>query len=519
MSKRYLLVAAAALPAMASALPVPYISPTHVFSQADVTAGFDGTLAGDDSTVICGDDDVCPTDAEQPLVDKSGTTLYPVDSEFGYIVSDFVGAAQKSRDGDYGEGFVGNHTDGDGSGLMVANAPTVEFRAGPNRGTWCSGMGGTSVKCSSEHFVVMEHVLTCHETVPYAYADPATGDQADLIDPETQTVIGTCGDGDALLDTTLNVVENNLPGDTLLTSMDQLAPNESTVREDIALGDDYSITKKDDGKPLYRWGDMVKRPNDIRLYASLPLPAAWKQKDLGGNYTAYTVLDAKLHVRHMITNNPNDQIRPEDMENEAATGILPEYAEVSGNWQSSKDCYEGDGDYIPAGTILRNSGFTDVSAFSADLQDGLTNAWYTSLDRDPFDGVLDSAESGPRWRLKSNKFGQDIPSLEIPTDECTQPPFIGGTERYEVGTVVTTTIDLLDWEGISPLKTSIGWVDQTQNDINLEQEGNPAISVNGTPLTEDFDLAIYIKGDSKSTVIYDAWLEITWDDGITVPLP
>ena len=30
-------------------------------------------------------------------------------------------------------------------------------------------------------------------------------------------------------------------------------------------------------------------------------------------------------VNHHITNNPNDQLRPEDLENEAATGRKPSY--------------------------------------------------------------------------------------------------------------------------------------------------------------------------------------------------
>jgi len=29
--------------------------------------------------------------------------------------------------------------------------------------------------------------------------------------------------------------------------------------------------------------------------------------------------------------------------------------------------------------------------------------------------------SGPRWRLRANKFGQDIPGLEIPRLECSKP--------------------------------------------------------------------------------------------------
>ena len=58
---------------------------------------------------------------------------------------------------------------------------------------------------------------------------------------------------------------------------DLLNPNESTIDYDIAYGDDYSVTMKDDGKLLYRWGNAVKRPNDVRLDVELPLPDEWKR--------------------------------------------------------------------------------------------------------------------------------------------------------------------------------------------------------------------------------------------------
>ncbi len=66
----------------------------------------------------------------------------------------------------------------------------------------------------------------------------------------------------------------------------------------------------------------------------------------------FPVSSAKLVVKHVVTNNPNDQIRPEDLENEAAIGRLPSY-KVTGSgatevWTSLKDCYEGDGDVIDA---------------------------------------------------------------------------------------------------------------------------------------------------------------------------
>ena len=41
--------------------------------------------------------------------------------------------------------------------------------------------------------------------------------------------------------------------------------------------------------------------------------------------------------------------------------------------------------------------------------------------------------SGPRWRLKPGKFGQDLPALEIPIIECSKPPFKSDNIKYSVG--------------------------------------------------------------------------------------
>ena len=47
-------------------------------------------------------------------------------------------------------------------------------------------------------------------------------------------------------------------------------PNDKTdTQNNIALRTDYSVQLKDDGKALYGWGAFHKRPNDMRLYASL----------------------------------------------------------------------------------------------------------------------------------------------------------------------------------------------------------------------------------------------------------
>jgi hypothetical protein len=488
----------------------PRYSVTHTFSVADIQGGFSGVLQADDSTIICGEygGPAC-TNVQPKIAKQSGETLYPIDSEFGFYVEDFVGGAQKVRDNDYGEGWAANINDMTyGDGVMIANAKTDTFKTPAKMGSWCTGLGGTLVKCSSEHYSTFEHVLTCHETVPYTTTDPSSSAQKDLIDPETGVVVGNCAD--ARLDDTLQIVRDGVVTSELLTSTTpgvQMEANESTVRNDIALGKDYSVSLKDDGKPLYRWGNAVKRPNDVRMYAKMALPNGWKQP--GANYI---VLEATLTVNHEITNNPNDQLRPEDMENEAATGRLPSYTESGGNWLSAIDCYEGDGDYIPAGTIFKNASFAQGSdAFSSDLRLGLTNAWYTTIDRDPFEAGVDV---GPRWRLGSNKFGQDLPSLEIPSNACSQPPFKHDTYKYTTGDFTTTVIDLLDFNGTSPLSTSKGWVDASLNNVNIGANGDPSagngISINGLPLTNDFDLGVYIKGDAKGMKIYDATLEILY---------
>jgi hypothetical protein len=185
--------------------------------------------------------------------------------------------------------------------------------------------------------------------------------------------------------------------------------------------------------------------------------------------------------------------------------------------------------------------------WSGDLKEYLTNAYYTTIDRDPFEWSYEKNDAGeiheyigspvpfnddvevnlnvklilgPRWPLKANKCGQDIPGLEIPTVECSLPPFQKGNIKYEVGEQVMTVINLLDWNEDdndgqpSPLASSKGWVDVETNYgviINREINGTKVTS-NGLPMSEDFDLAVYIKGDRKPTAIYNAHLEITYED-------
>ncbi len=185
-----------------------YISPEpHTFSINDVQGDFegrtyggtttsDGTIPADTSIICTGGG--CPASiTDNKLLPNQNITLYPVDSTFGYEVVDFLGAAQKKRDNDYMEGYVGNITAGfptsaviDGEivnfnppitgGIAVSNAATEVYKVKPPLGTWCRGLGGNSVKCETEHYSVMEHVLSCHEVIPYFFADPVTGIQAIL---------------------------------------------------------------------------------------------------------------------------------------------------------------------------------------------------------------------------------------------------------------------------------------------------------------------------------------------------
>jgi hypothetical protein len=564
---------------------------THTFKIDDVVGGFDGRTYGvegnySDPSILCGlvPEIPCPADGPQPFTDKAGNMLYPIDSEFGFYVVDFAKAIQKLKDGVYTEGFVGNIvSEGEVVGLAVANLDTDTFRVPAPLGTWCAGIGNTSVKCSSEHYVVMEHVKSCHETVPYVYgdetrADPLTGDQAVLTDPLTGEELTDCED--TKLDNDLFIIGgvfDEETGDEIFPEGTQiigdqvlydgvdgyLLPNESTVLENIASSNDFSVTAKDDGKPLYRWGDLIKRPNDIRMYARMELPDEWKTEEAkaanGG--LGLRVDSALLYVDHLVTNNPNDQLRPEDMENEGATGRKPGYTDIGFARVSDTDCYEGDSDFIAAGTTWLTNGLYpydgldplagDPYAWSEDLQLGLSNGWYTTVDREPFEWAYDSDGdggpdasspvpddtlgtliSGPRWRLTSQKFGQDVPGLEIPIIECSEPPYQNDNIKYDVGAPYTTVINILDWDSedersvldpdtgelVSPLAFSNGWVDDEANDgaipnpdILVQNVDLDAISINGAPLSSDYDLQVYIKGDKKATSIFSATLMISYE--------
>ncbi|MCA1285746.1 hypothetical protein [Salipiger bermudensis] len=667
-----------------------YSSALHVFSVDDLTATFSGLQFPDYPEML----DTAGAVVE-PYVSHAGNILYGIDNEFGFHVTDFIGAEEKELDGDYAEGFAGNiyGEGGEIVGIAVRNAETDLFLSGAPFGTWSLGLGGSTVKASTEHYTTMQALLSdqaypgdenaiggldddlkmadlyvaedgsltegplndfyVKETVAALQAamdspDPALDTVLTDVDFDrdgtldtyrlTKTTVDYDSDGDGVTEAitvgavdignngTLDVVDsflNGYGGEADLT--DLLEPNESSVTYNIAYGQDYSVTLKDDGKLLYRWGEAVKRPNDIRMEVNIDLPEEWTVDEDGNGIAdsledgsnGFVVTKAELIVTHTITNNPNDQIRPEDYENEAAIGRLPSYYIVTDPddaantlWVSPVDTYNGLGDALPSyfvldeagqidmsvvggtavynpdgelvgyrnedaegnavGTVLRDMSLVaaaaaaDLDFSTADLAEGFTDSWYTSTDREPFEWSYDmypddpyanvfvsftdaetaaaegyyedSLVSGPRWRLTPNKFGQDLPGLEIPLEPNSEPPFQSDNIKYDTGELTTTTINLLDWEGESPLATSEGWmvIDPTRLDLDADGvidagwsavngtlgagDAMPtglilsAVTPNGTVLEQNvFDTAIYVKGDRQDAAdLYDMQLVIEY---------
>ena len=484
--------------------------------------------------------------------------LFPIDSSFTTDELDFFGATPRLRDGVYEEGFAGDippsvdHPEG---GLEVSDVATDLFKAGAPSGSWAAGLGSESIKASTEHYTVMEAILTCYQTYEY---DFWTSPEDYALNPDRSVPERTREELEALGRSCEQLADpralNDLDGAPI--DLADLIPNEDSVIMDMAVDPDnaYSVTKKDDGKLLFRWGSSVKKPTDIRFQKSIPLPAEWKDAALDGQ-KGYRVTRAELIVNHNITNNPNDQIRPEDWENEAATGRLPDYTETAdGYWESKTACYEGNGNFIPAGTTFKYPAGVAPDVDASDLADGFTPAWFTTIQRDPFewsyrdaagdivgspvpDSTLGDLISGPRWRLKANKFGQDLPGLEIPSEECSPPPYQKGEIKYETGEPTTTVVNLLDWsadeprwtDAASPLAYSGGWIadwsSQTiPGQIVEPEDAARCIATNsegcvtelGTTLTDDFDVSFYIKGDVKPAQIYDVQLVLEYEE---VPLP
>lgn len=184
-------------------------------------------------------------------------------------------------------------------------------------------------------------------------------------------------------------------------------------------------------------------------------------------------------------------------------------------WATTDAYYAGDGTLYEAGTILRDSALVDaydgsllaaIGAGSEDQEEGYTNAWYTTMDREPFEPVLNEDGTdyvtGPRWRLLPDKYGQDLPSVVIPTDPSAPLPTVSADQKYEVGAETQTVLNLLDWAtDISLMNISAGW-----------QDNAGSVSVNGLNLTDDFDIAVYIKGDIKPATVYSAELLVDYEE-------
>lgn len=488
----------------------PTFTSSHIFSTNDVTGTFDGLTQ--ETSVEQRLTPVVDFTAD-PLVTEEGLNLYPVNSEFGFVLTDFVGAVEKdyALNPEYAEGWVGDIKDegGEQIGLTVSDAPTDTFKTPALLGTWLAGLGGNTVKASTEHYVVMQNVLSDQRY-------PGDSEAVYPLDDDLR-MIGGEYDGRLVADILPIVGDANEDG--TVDIRDVLDPNETTIDSNIAASSDYSVTVKDDGKLLYRWGNLIKKPNDIRLEATLELPDEWTAPDYETSVMGplFQITDAELLIRHTITNNPNDQVRPEDFENEAAIGTLPEYDVLpDGKWVSVDDYYAGDGTLYPAGTVLRDpaliplnagSALNDIGAMSTDLLNGFTNAYYTTMNREPFEPVITDGEYdiGPRWRLQPDKYGQDLPSVVIPQDPSKEPPATEDEQKYEVGLDTQTVLNLLDWEApVSPLDISAGWTNNSGT-----------VSENGLNMTDDFDIAFYIKGDIKPATVYDTTLVMNYEALVT----
>lgn len=449
---------------------------THVFSVDDIVGDFSGVTYADDPSILCTEG--CD-DNEMPL---GTSTMYPIDSAFRYNVVDFVGATLRPVDGEYDEGWAGNlqNEQGEHIGLGVSTASTVTYRTLPGQGQWCTGLGGDFVKCKTAEYVTMQHALTCAERVPYLYFDPITGMP---VLPEYE--------------------ECRELSDDLDQDLSTLTPYQFDLDQDnIASSPDYSVILGDNpGEYKYIWGNADKRPVDVRINVHLPLPEEWATAD-------YRVTRAELAVLHTVTNNPNDKILPEGVENESPTGRIPAYeVDEEGRWLSTVDCYEGDGDYIPAGTVLRNPPFADEEGWTEDLRDGFTNAWFTSLDRNPFEWT---DEVGPRWRLLAPKFGQGLPSIEIPALNCDPGPLQHGEEFVARGDVAVTHINLLDPQGglDEPIfATSNGFTETN----SVQQLASDELTTDGLSLSDEFDLQLHIKGDRQPVRLWRVVLYLDYE--------
>jgi hypothetical protein len=112
----------------------PMFTSSHIFSTNDITGTFGGLTQGD---VAPGDTPVIDFTAT-PKITKEGVSLYPINSEFGFVVTDFDGAVQKDffANPEYAEGWAGDLMDaGVHIGLVVSDSPTDTFKTPAKLGT------------------------------------------------------------------------------------------------------------------------------------------------------------------------------------------------------------------------------------------------------------------------------------------------------------------------------------------------------------------------------------------------
>src|SRR5690606_8571416 len=87
-------------------------------------------------------------------------------------------------------------------------------------------------------------------------------------------------------------------------------------------------------------------------------------------------------------------------------------------------------------------------------------------------------------------------------DPSLPPPPTKDQLKYESGTDTTTVINLLDWEfPVSPLSISAGF-----------QNLSGTTSINGLNMTDNFDVAFYVKGDIKPATLYDTTLVMSYEE-------
>jgi len=128
-----------------SATAATYYSPVHVFSMEDVQC--DTRLYGVNNCI----------DMTNPIAgDKDDYTYYGIDSAYSLTAVDFDPENSKlwiERDGEYDDGLIANILDGSGNviGVKAKSPETPSWKAGGLLGAWSAGLGGNSVKASTEH--------------------------------------------------------------------------------------------------------------------------------------------------------------------------------------------------------------------------------------------------------------------------------------------------------------------------------------------------------------------------------